>query len=165
LNYKYDPAKGFILAIIPFYFEGGTAHKIFYEDGTNEVSMNRFTYIMNQYLNTWHLKFNNLVSKSKKTDSTGTKPVSVTLNHTFVPLRVRKSRIEGDKVYGLFWHERTKYPRNFTREAVDSLVCGGLEFEVFCTNIHLHQKRLEAEDAQHEWKRLNGLLDIKLVQS
>lgn len=158
MNYSYNPTKGLILAIIPFYHDEGTAYKIYYEDGCSEISNNRLCYIMNQYLDTWRLKFRNLISNSKRTDSTGTKPISVTLNHTFIPLRVRKSRIKGDKTYGLFWHEKINYPRNFTRKQIETLSCGIFKFEVYCTYSHLQQKRYEAEDQQHEWKRLNRLL-------
>lgn|GEM_PF-5686037 len=158
MNYIYNPAKGLLLAIIPFYYEEGTAHKIFYEDGTNEVSTNRFSYIMNQYLKYWIPDLANLVSRS---NNTGTKPMAISLNHTLIPLRARKPRLEGDKAYGLFWHERIQYSDNISREQVETLFCGGLEFEVFCSYSLLHQKRKKAKELQRMWKKRNGYLDEK----
>ena len=156
MNYYYDRSKGAIVAIIPQTDDYGSSCKLVYESGETEVSHNRIKYILNQYLSNWGVALRLVTEKSENTATTGTLPFAVTLNHTFIPLKVRRAQIKGDQTYGLFWHERIEYPVSKSRTKMESIICNKTEFNVLTTHANLQIKRKFADLAQREWKKLHG---------
>jgi hypothetical protein len=156
LNFSYTNTKGLIVAIVPQYGKYGTNCKIIYENGETEESNNRVKFIMKQYLSNWGTAVNLVTAKSENTSTTGTLPFAVTLNHTFIPLKVRRAQIKGDQTYGLFWHERIEYSNSKSRNQVESITCNKTEFNVLTTHANIQIKRKFADLVQKEWKKLHG---------
>jgi len=159
LNYTYTSSKGLIVAIVPQYNQYGSFYKVFYENGETEESQNQITFILKQYLSHWRKSLSRLIGKSENTTTIGTVPFAITYKHTFIPLMVRSAQINGDPVYGLFWHEKIDYTSQISRTPAKSIVCNKIEFEVKTTYSTLRDKRNLADEAQLRWQKLNGHAD------
>ena len=156
MNYTYTSSKGLIVAIVPQYNQYGSFYKIFYENGETEESQNQITFILKQYLSHWRISWSKLTGKSENTTTIGTIPFAITYKHTFIPLMVRSAQINGDPVYGLFWHEKIDYTSQKSRTPAKSIVCNKIEFDVKVTFSTLRDKRKLADEAQKTWQKLNG---------
>ena len=162
MNYVFDEAKGFISAIVPEYTHD-VLTRVYYKSGLVEGTSSRVVYILEKYLSFWYNHLTVVGSFTNKTNTAGTKPFAVTLNHTFIPIRIRDRQARGDTSYGFFCHEDISYlncnqPRKFA-----TLICNNTKFNTLTTNSTLHIKKELAIEAQLTWKKRNGYLTREVI--